>query len=68
MIPQLSADIRDKFLRRGSRGSQFVESNYEVAHAGALPWERKNPKIFDDATHVSDRRFDMCRDCHRAGG
>ncbi len=68
MIPQLPADIRDELLRRGFRGSQFVESSYEAARAGVVLWERENGELFNVATHVSDRRFDMCRDCHRAGG
>jgi len=60
--------VKYKFLRRGSRGSQFVESSDEVAHAGDPLWGRKNREILDDAPYVSDRRFDMYRDCHRAGG
>jgi len=45
-----------------------VESSDEVAHAGDPLWGRKNREILDDAPYVSDRRFDMYRDCHRAGG
>ena len=68
MIPNLPGHVREALMDRGSRGSQFVESSYESARAGAGLWERENGEVFNMATHVSDRRFDMCRDCHRIGG
>ena len=68
MIPDLPAHVREALMDRGTRGSQFVESSYESARAGAVLWERENGQLFNIATHVSDHRFDMCRDCHRIGG
>ncbi len=68
MTPDLSQHLRDELQKRKSAGSQFVESHYLSAIAGASLWERQNGEKFDVTTHVSDRRFDMCRDCHRVGG
>ena len=68
MMPDLSMHLRDALQNRSTVGSQFVESGYLSAIAGASLWERQNGEKFNVATHVSDRRFDMCRDCHRVGG
>ncbi len=68
MTPELSQDLRDALQNRSTVGSQFVESVYLSAIAGASRWERQNGEKFNVSTHVSDRRFDMCRDCHRVGG
>jgi len=68
MMPDLSMQLRDALQNRTNVGSQFVESSYLSAIAGASHWERQNGEKFNITTHVSDRRFDMCRDCHRVGG
>ena len=68
MMPELSAHVRDALKNRSAAGSQIVESSYLSAITGAAAWERQNGEIFDVRTHVSDRRFDMCRECHRVGG
>jgi hypothetical protein len=68
MTPEQSQDLRDALQNRSMVGSQFVESVYLSAIAGASRWERQNGEKFSVSTHVSDRRFDMCRDCHRVGG
>lgn len=68
MMPEVPAHVRDTLKSRTTIGSQFVESSYQAAITGAVLWERQNGEIFNVATHVSDRRFDMCRDCHRVGG
>ena len=68
MVPELSERVRDALQNRSAAGSQIVESNYLSAITGAAAWERQNGEIFDVRTHVSDRRFDMCRECHRVGG
>lgn len=68
MMPDLSLHLRDALQNRSTAGSQFVESVYLSAIAGASLWERQNGEKFNVTTHVSDRRFDMCRDCHRVGG
>ena len=68
MMPDLSLQLRDALQNRPTAGSQFVESSYLSAIAGASLWERQNGEKFNVTTHVSDRRFDLCRDCHRVGG
>lgn len=68
MLPDLPTRVRDALQSQSSIGSQFVESNYLSAIMGAAIWERQNGEVFNVTTHVSDRRFDMCRDCHRVGG
>lgn len=68
MMPELSPQLRDALQNRTTAGSQFVESRYLSAISGASLWERQNGEKFNVTTHVSDRRFDMCRDCHRVGG
>ena len=68
MMPDVPAHVRDALKNRSTIGSQFVESSYQGGITGAVLWERQNGEIFNVATHVSDRRFDMCRDCHRVGG
>ena len=65
---QDNTDVRDTLKNVSAVGSQIVESTYPSAIAGAVLWERQNGEIFSALTHVSDRRFDMCRDCHRVGG
>ena len=68
MVPDLSQHLRDALQNQSGAGSQFVESSYLAAVAGASRWERQNSEKFNVTTHVSDRRFDMCRECHRVGG
>lgn len=68
MAPELSQHLRDALQNRSAVGSQFVESVYLSAIDGASRWERQNGEKFNVSTHVNDRRFDMCRDCHRVGG
>lgn len=51
-----------------SIGSQIVESIWLSPAAAAVVWEQQTGQIFNVAKHVGDRRFDMCRDCHRIGG
>jgi hypothetical protein len=68
MTSDVTSRVRDALKNPSTISSQFVESSYEAAVAGALLWERQNGEVFSVATHVSDRRFDMCRDCHRVGG
>ncbi len=68
MLPDVPAHVREALKNRPGVGSQFVESSYQSAITGAAHWEQQNGEVFNVATHVSDRRFDMCRDCHRVGG
>lgn len=68
MLPDLSMHLRDALQNRSTVGSQFMESGYLSAIAGASLWERENAEKFNVTPHVSDRRFDICRDCHRVGG
>ena len=68
MLPDLPVHVRDALKIEPTVGSQFVESSYQSAITGAALWQQQNREIFNVATHVSDRRFDMCRDCHRVGG
>ena len=63
-----NANVRDTLKNLPFRGSQFVESGYLLAIAGTTHWEHQNGEVFSVKTHISDRRFDMCRDCHRVGG
>lgn len=51
-----------------STGSQIVESIWISPTAAAVAWEQQTGQIFNVVNHVSDRRFDMCRECHRVGG
>lgn len=68
MMPDVPAHVRDALKIQPTVGSQFVESSYQSAITSAVLWEQQNGEVFNVATHVSDRRFDMCRDCHRVGG
>lgn len=52
----------------GSIASQIVESIWVSPTAAAVAWEQQTGQIFNVANHVNDRRFDMCRECHRVGG
>ena len=52
----------------GSIASQIVESIWVSPTAAAVAWEQQTGQIFNVVNHVSDRRFDMCRECHRVGG
>lgn len=52
----------------GSIASQIVESIWISPTAAAVAWEQQTGQIFNVANHVNDRRFDMCRECHRVGG
>lgn len=51
-----------------SVASQIVESIWISPAAAAVAWEQQSGQIFNVVNHVNDRRFDMCRDCHRVGG
>ena len=53
---------------RSSESSQIVESFWMSPTAAAVAWEQQTGQIFNVVNHVNDRRFDMCRDCHRVGG
>jgi len=55
-------------VRSGSVASQIVESIWISPTAAAVAWEQQTGQIFNVANHVSDHRFDMCRECHRVGG
>jgi hypothetical protein len=68
MMPDLPTRVREALQHGSTVGSQFVESTNQSAIAGAVLWERQNGEVFNVTTHVKDRRFDMCRDCHRVGG
>ena len=63
-----NANVRETLKNLPISGSQFVESTYPSAIAGAVLWEWQNGEIFSAATHVSDRRFDMWENCHRVRG
>lgn len=52
----------------GSVASQIVESIWISPTAAAVAWQQQTGQIFNVVNHVSDRRFDMCRECHRVGG
>ena len=60
-------DVRDTLKIPRAVGSQIVESAYPSAIARAGLWEQQKGEVFNTSTHVSDRCFDMCRDCHRVG-
>lgn len=49
-------------------GSQIVESNWLSPAAAAVVWEQQTGQIFSVVNHIRDRRFNVCRDCHRVGG
>ncbi len=68
MLPDLSMHLRDELQNRPTVGSQFMESGYLSSIADASLRERENGEKFNVTADVSDRRFDMCRDCHRVGG
>ena len=68
MLPEVPAHVRAALKNRPTAGSQFVELSYQSAITGAALWQQQNGEIFNVATHLSDSRFDMCRDCHRVGG
>ncbi len=68
MMPDVPAHVRETLKIQPMVGSPFAESSYQSAITGAVLWEQQNGEVFNVATHVSDRRFDMCRDCHRVGG
>jgi hypothetical protein len=54
--------------RKSNIASQIVESIWMSPAAAAVVWEQQTGQIFNVVNHVNDRRFDMCRDCHRVGG
>ncbi len=68
MMSDVPAHVHDALKIQPTGGSQFVESSYQSAITGAVLWEQQNGEVFNVATHVSEPRFDMCRDCHRVGG
>lgn len=49
-------------------GSKIVESSRFSPSVGAVAWEQQTGEIFRVGTHQEDRRFAMCRECHRVGG
>ena len=49
-------------------GSKLVESSRFSPSVGAVAWEQQTGEIFRVGTHQTDRRFAMCRECHRVGG
>lgn len=49
-------------------GSKIVESSRFSPSVGAVAWEQQTGEIFRVGTHQADRRFAMCRECHRVGG
>jgi hypothetical protein len=49
-------------------GSKIVESSWFSPSVGAVAWEQQTGEIFRVGTHQTDRRFAMCRECHRVGG
>lgn len=51
-----------------SISSQIVESLWHSPAAAVAVWEQQTGQIFNVATHLTDRRFRLCRDCHRVGG
>ncbi len=55
-------------VESGSIASQIVESIWISPTAAAVAWEQQTGQIFNVVNHVNDRRFDMCRECHRVGG
>jgi len=48
--------------------SQIAESVSLSLRDAVVNWEQQTGQIFNVATHVHDRRFNMCRECHRIGG
>ena len=48
--------------------SQIAESVSLSPRDAVVNWEQQTGQIFNVATHVHDRRFNMCRECHRIGG
>ena len=55
-------------LPESGDASQIAESGSPSPREVAITWERKTGQIFNVATHIRDRRFNMCRECHRIGG
>lgn len=66
--PDNSIVIENVKSRSGAVASQIVESIWISPTAAAVAWEQQTGQIFNVANHVNDRRFDMCRECHRVGG
>lgn len=66
--PDNSIATENTQSRSGAVASQIVESIWISPTAAAVAWEQQTGQIFNVANHVNDRRFDMCRDCHRVGG
>ena len=63
-----AADIVARNQEPSPERSQIVESLWISPAAAAVAWEQQTGQIFNVVNHVNDRRFDMCRDCHRVGG
>lgn len=48
--------------------SQIAESDSRSPREAVVTWEQRTGQIFNVATHIRDRRFNECRECHRIGG
>ncbi len=70
--PELEIKNQDSRLVSTTNGhtesSQIAESLWISPLAAAVAWEQQTGQIFNVRNHINDRRFDMCRDCHRVGG
>ncbi len=82
--PVLNADLTDQSVQRTTNsvsdasswtlenamqvGSKIIESSRFSPSVGAVAWEQQSGEIFRVGTHQADRRFAMCRECHRVGG
>lgn len=63
--PEQSGWTLDSAMKTGSK---IVESSWFSPSVGAVAWEQQTGEIFRVGTHQTDRRFAMCRECHRVGG
>jgi hypothetical protein len=65
VVPDNAAWTLESAMRTGTK---IVESSWFSPSVGAVAWEQQTGEIFRVGAHQSDRRFAMCRECHRVGG
>lgn len=64
-VPDQAAWTLDSAMKTGIK---IIESSSFSPSVGAVAWEQQSGEIFRVGTHQTDRRFAMCRECHRVGG
>jgi hypothetical protein len=70
-----AADLENSASRTLQGPSALAEASLSItelpwipAMAAVTAWEQRTGQVFNVATHVGDRRFNLCRECHRIGG